>query len=56
MLSQFVRFLVRYFWCDHKERVLNMIVREPLTYTRRAQYYCPSCQHCWHSWKMPEGM
>ena len=44
MLRQFIRFLVRHFACDHKERILTMIVREPITYTRRAQYYCPSCE------------
>jgi len=41
MLRQFIRFLVRHFACEHKERILTMIVREPITYTRRAQYYCP---------------
>jgi len=56
MLRQFIRFLVRHFACDHKERILTMIVREPITYTRRAQYYCPSCEHTWNSWKLPESI
>ena len=56
MLRQILQFFIRYFYCEHKSRILAMIVREPITYTRRAQYYCPDCQHSWHSWKLPEGV
>jgi hypothetical protein len=56
VLRQFIQFIVRHLCCDHKRRVLAMIVREPVTYSRRAQYYCPECQHSWHSWKLPEGI
>jgi hypothetical protein len=42
--------------CSHQHRVLEMIYREPLTYTRRAEYYCPDCNRLWASCEMPEGI
>jgi len=56
MVQKLVEFLRRYFVCEHRRRQLQMIVREPITYTRRAQYFCPECNHCWHSGKLPEGI
>ncbi len=56
MLRRLYQFFYRYFVCEHHNRILNMIVREPVTYTRRAQYYCPTCQHCWCTPKLPEGI
>jgi hypothetical protein len=44
------------FTCRHEKRVLEAIFREPIGYTRRAQYYCPECQRVWASCQMPEGI
>ena len=56
MLRQILNFFNRHFACEHKQRQLTMIVREPVTYTRRAQYYCPSCEHSWNTWKLPDSI
>jgi hypothetical protein len=47
---------MRQLTCPHPDRVLQMIYREPLAYTRRAQYYCPDCKRLWESCHMPEGI
>jgi transposase-like protein len=52
LLKQFIKQLV----CPHQNRVLEMIVREPLTYTRRAQYHCPDCNRSWASAHLPDGI
>jgi len=49
-----VKTLLKQLMCPHQNRVLEMIVREPLTYTRRAQYHCPDCKRSWASAQMPE--
>ena len=51
-----LRQLIRQITCSHERRILDMIFREPLTYTRLARYYCPDCQRNWASGKMPEGI
>jgi hypothetical protein len=51
-----VKSFVRQLFCPHQNRVLEMIVREPLTYTRLAQYHCPDCKRNWASAQMPEGI
>ncbi len=51
-----VKTLLKQLMCPHSNRVLEMIVREPLTYTRRAQYHCPDCKRNWASAQMPEGI
>jgi hypothetical protein len=40
--------------CAHERRILDNIIREPLTYTRLARYYCPDCERLWASAKLPE--
>lgn len=51
-----VKTLLKQLMCPHSNRVLEMIVREPLTYTRSAQYHCPDCKRNWASAQMPEGI
>jgi hypothetical protein len=51
-----LRLFVRQLTCTHPRRILDTIFREPLTYTRLAQYYCPDCERMWASGKMPEGI
>jgi transposase-like protein len=51
-----VKTLIKQLMCSHENRVLEMIVREPLTYARRAQYHCPDCKRSWASAQMPEGI
>jgi hypothetical protein len=51
-----IRGWMRQVTCPHSDRVLQMIYREPLAYTRRAQYYCPDCERLWASCRMPEGI
>ncbi len=56
MLWKVLRMWWRQFTCEHPHRILDMITREPVTYTRQAQYYCPDCQRSWCTWKLPEGI
>ncbi|MBI3911906.1 MAG: hypothetical protein HY320_13365 [Armatimonadetes bacterium] len=56
ILQKMLRYWFRQLFCPHKNRILDMIFREPVTYTRRAQYYCPDCQRSWASWKLPDGI
>jgi len=56
LMVDLVKTLFRQLVCPHQNRVLEMIVREPLTYTRRAQYFCPDCKRNWASAQMPEGI
>ena len=51
-----VRNLFKQLVCPHQNRVLEMIVREPMTYTRRASNHCPDCKRNWASPQMPEGI
>jgi hypothetical protein len=55
-MMKLLRRLMRQLTCPHQNRVLDTIFREPLTYTRRAQYYCPDCKRLWASGQMPEGI
>jgi hypothetical protein len=55
-MVMFFRRLLRQLTCPHTNRVLEAIFREPLNYTRRAQYYCPDCKRLWASCQMPEGI
>jgi transposase-like protein len=43
-------------FCPHENRVLDGIVREPITYARQASYYCPECQRNWVSWNLPDSV
>ncbi len=42
--------------CKHENRILDGIVREPMTYARQASYYCPECQRSWVSWNLPDSV
>jgi hypothetical protein len=55
-MLKFLRLVLRQLTCTHPNRVLESIFREPIGYTRRAQYYCPDCERGWASCQMPEGI
>jgi hypothetical protein len=56
MLFKVIRHWFRQLNCDHDNRVLEGIEREPITYARQAAYYCPDCQRNWVSWKLPDSV
>lgn len=56
MLLKAIRQWARQVFCPHEKRILDGIVREPITYTRQASYYCPDCQRSWVSWSLPDGL
>jgi hypothetical protein len=56
MLLKVIRQWIRQLSCSHDNRVLEGIVREPITYARQANYYCPDCQRNWVSWKLPDSV
>jgi hypothetical protein len=51
-----LRHWFRQLLCSHENRILDGIVREPITYARQASYYCPDCQRSWISWKLPDSV
>lgn len=55
-MLKFLRHWLRQMTCTHPNRVLHAIFREPIGYTRRAQYHCPDCERVWASCQMPEGI
>jgi hypothetical protein len=42
--------------CEHRNRVLVGIGREPMTYTRQGSYHCPDCDREWTSWRLPDSV
>lgn len=55
-MVNWIRLWFRQLACRHENRVLECIFREPIGYTRRAQYSCPDCKRVWASCQMPEGI
>lgn len=56
MLLKVIQYWIRRFNCSHDNRILEGIVREPVTYARQGNYYCPDCERNWVSWKLPDGL
>jgi hypothetical protein len=56
MLFKAIRQWFKQLTCSHENRIMDGIVREPITYCRQASYYCPDCQRNWVSWKLPDSV
>ena len=56
MLLKAIQKWFQQFCCKHQNRILDGIVREPITYARQASYYCPDCQRNWVSWNLPDTL
>ena len=56
MLFKAIRQWFRQLSCSHDKRIMDGIVREPVTYARQASYYCPDCQRNWVSWNLPDSV
>ena len=42
--------------CEHSNRVLVGITREPMTDARQGAYHCPDCEREWTSWRLPDSV
>lgn len=56
MLFKAIRAWIHQLRCSHESRILDGIVREPMTYARQASYYCPDCQRNWISCNLPDSV
>ena len=56
MLLKAIRHWFRQLCCQHENRRLDGIVREPVTYARQAAYFCEDCQKNWVSWQLPDSV
>jgi len=56
MLLKAIQQWIRQVRCAHQNRIMDGIVREPITYGRQASYYCPDCQRSWVTWNLPDSV
>lgn len=56
MLFKVIRQWYTQLCCKHANRIMDGIVREPMTYTRQASYYCPDCKRSWVSGQLPDSV
>jgi len=56
MLLKTIQQWFRQIRCAHANRILDGIVREPVSYARQANYYCPDCQRSWVSCNLPDSV
>lgn len=56
MLLKAIQQWFRQIRCEHENRIMDGIVREPVSYARQASYYCPDCQRNWVTWNLPDSV
>jgi hypothetical protein len=56
MLLKAIQQWYRQICCQHDNRIMDGIVREPVSYARQASYYCPDCQRSWITGNLPDSV